>query len=221
MPVKVELTFENAFAAKIFDISDSGVFVITPVKLEVGAVVGLIIDGKRFVATVRKATGEDRENGVFGFGAEFGMLTDGQREVVQMIVSRMREQKERVRKTKASFQKDEPAVVLVDNDPTTSYMCWNQLTKGGCNVIKMSSFDNVLELLRCGEIKLIITEYDDNTTMHLREIRREFKDIPICIFSVRMDVPAEWLWDNLKVTYKSRATNTPEKFFNEYVKKII
>ena len=104
-------------------------------------------------------------------------------------------------------------IILVDDDPISRMMYRNRMEKGGFHVIAVSSFNNVEEMLLQGNVAAVVCDYASDTLKTIELLRKRHADLIICVLTLRGDVPLEQL-QKLSVTYRSKALNSPEKFFN-------
>ncbi len=81
------------------------------------------------------------------------------------------------------------------------------------HVIVKSSFNNVEEMLLQGNVAAVVCDYTSDTLKTIEVLRKIHAGLVICVLSLRGDVPLEQL-EKLGVTYRSKALNGPEKFFN-------
>ena len=203
--LRVDISIE----ARIIDICESGILVETTLMLKKGTFMTVTIDGLQFTAIVRHETG-GAKGALRGFGAEFQMLTVEHTEKIRKIMTRSPEgKKEGTTTTKGPLS----TIILVDGDTISQMMYRNRLEKGDFHVIVKSSFNNVEEMLLQGNVAAVVCEYTSDTLKTIEVLRKIHADLVICVLSLRGDVPLEQL-EKLGVTYRSKALNGPEKFFN-------
>jgi len=79
-------------------------------------------------------------------------------------------------------------------------------------------------MLLQGHVAAVVCEYTSDTLKTIEVLRKRHAELIICVLSLRGDVPLEQL-QKLGVTYRSKALNSPEKFFNYsnnfYINKIV
>jgi len=203
--LRVDISIE----ARIVDICESGILVETSLMLKKGTFITVTIDGLQFTAIVRHETGGSK--GDFrGFGAEFQMLTAEHNDKIRKIMTRNPVGKgEGTTATKGPLS----TIILVDDDPISRMMYRNRMEKGGFHVIAVSSFNNVEEMLLQGNVAAVVCDYASDTLKTIELLRKRHADLIICVLTLRGDVPLEQL-QKLGVTYRSKALNSPEKFFN-------
>ena len=202
---RVDISIE----ARIIDICESGILVETNLMLKKGTFITVTIDGLQFTAIVRHETGVGKDD-FHGFGAEFQMLTAEHNEKIRKIMALDQGAKE---KRTAATKEPLSSIILVDEDSISRMMYRTRLEKGGFDVIVMSSFNNVEEMLLQGNVAAVVCDYTSDTLKAIEVLRKNHAELVICVLSLRGNVPLERL-EKLGVTYKSKALNSPEKFFN-------
>jgi len=209
--VRVDISIE----ARIIDISESGILVETNLMPKKGTFIAVTIDGLQFGAIVRHEIC-GIQGACRGFGAEFQMLTAEHNEKIRKIMTRNPGKKEQ---GNTSTNETLSSIILVDGDSISRMIYGNRLGKGGFDVIAVSSFDNVLEMLRQGSVAAVVCDYERDTLKAIEVIRKNHAELAICVLSRRSDVPLEQL-EKAGVTYKSKALTSPEKFFN-YIEELL
>lgn len=211
--VNVPVTINRSVKARVADLSESGVFIETPVPMEEGA--ALVIqfdegDGKMlFGAIVRQSS--RKKGSAYGFGAELGSLTPDHKSFVRAIIEAV---------TKYKSRTEAPVILLIDEDATTRFIYGKVLREGGFNVITRETFSDISVVFSHYHPVAVVLDYTDDTIGAVKSIRKSDGKIPIIILSRLPHVPIE-RFEGLDVKHFPKYRMTPVKFMNDVLRKIL
>jgi hypothetical protein len=199
--------------ARIIDLSQIGMFIETPLKLEKGCEVEIYIGGMLFCAVVKRSGVKTIEKQgekvkIAGLGVNFKILTAKHRDLIQKFIETKHEGP-----TVPGF--DSNVIALIDPDNNARFMYSNILERHGIKVFASEDFsETLLNSIKKSGALAIICEYSSKTLRELENIRIQDKKIPIFVLTSHHDVNKLKLED-LRAKYRSKLTTTPNALLEE------
>jgi hypothetical protein len=213
MQVSLPITINRSLKAHVIDLSESGVFVEATEPMGIGAALVIQFDeGDRemlFGAVVRQSN--KKKGRVYGFSAEFGILTPDHKEFVRALI-------ETITKTKSDT--GAPVILMIDGDATSRDTYGKVMHEEGYDVITRETFKDISVVVgQCNPVAVMF-DYTEDTVAAVKSIREKKKKVPIVILSRLPHLPIE-KFVGLDVKHCPKYRMPPEKFLKEVLRNLL
>jgi hypothetical protein len=197
----------------VIDLSESGVFIEATEPMGIGAALVIQFDeGNRemlFGAVVRQSN--KKKGRVYGFSAEFGILTPDHKEFVHALI-------ETIAKIKSDTEA--PVILMIDGDATSRDTYGKVMREEGYDVITRETFKDISVVFgQCNPVAVMF-DYTEDTVGAVKSIRENNKKVPIVILSRLSYLPIE-KFVGLDVKHCPKYMMHPKEFLKEVLHKIL